>query len=103
MTENHPVYAVWRRKMSISYIIAMGSVAFGLSLLGMGLAQYQVWSAEVGQIISLSAFPAAGAVLVIIWTFVQKGTKRFREKWNQEHGMRTGLPQNTEKQQLFPA
>lgn len=86
----------------MNYVIAMVAVVFGLSFLGVGLAQYQVWSAEVGQIISLSAFPAAGAVLVIIWTFVQRGTKRFREEWNQERGMRTGLPQNTEKQELFP-
>jgi len=24
MTENHPVYAVWRRKMSMNYVIAHG-------------------------------------------------------------------------------
>ena len=102
MTENHPVYAVWRRKMSMGYVVALVAVVFGLSFLGVGLAQYQVWSAQVGQIISLSAFPAAGVVMVIIWTFVQKGTKRFRERWHQEHGMRTGLQQNMEKQELFP-
>ncbi len=88
--------------MSMNYVIAMVAVVFGLSFLGVGLAQYQVWSAQVGQIISLSAFPAAGVVMVIIWTFVQKGTKRFRERWHQEHGMRTGLQQNMEKQELFP-
>ena len=57
MTENHPVYAVWRRKMSMNYVIALVAAVFGLSFLGVGLAQYQVWSAQVGQIISLSAFP----------------------------------------------
>jgi len=82
--------------------LPMVATVFGLSFLGVGLAQYQVWSAQVGQIISLSAFPAAGVVMVIIWTFVQKGTKRFRERWHQEHGMRTGLQQNMEKQELFP-
>ena len=86
----------------MNYVIALVAVVFGLSFLGVGLAQYQVWSAQVGQIISLSAFPAAGVVIVIIWTSVQKGTKRFREKWNQEHGMRTGLQQNMEKQELLP-
>ena len=86
----------------MNYVIALVAVVFGLSFLGVGLAQYQVSSAQVGQIISLSAFPAAGVVIVIIWTFVQKGTKRFREKWNQEHGMRTGLQQNMEKQELLP-
>ena len=86
----------------MNYVIALVAAVFGLSFLGVGLAQYQVWSAQVGQIISLSAFPAVGVVIVIIWTFVQKGTKRFREKWNQEHGMRTGLQQNMEKQELLP-
>ena len=86
----------------MNYVIALVAVVFGLSFLGVGLAQYQVWSAQVGQIISLSAFPAAGVVMVIIWTLVQRGTKRFREKWNQEHGMRTGLQQNMEKQEFFP-
>jgi hypothetical protein len=40
--------------------------------------------------------------MVIIWTFVQRGTKRFRERWNQEHGMKTGLQQNIEETGIVP-
>src|SRR2546426_9431559 len=75
MTENHPVYAVWRGRMSMKYVIALVAVVFGLSFLGLGLAQYYFCLAEVVQIISLSAFLAAGVVMDIILTIVQKVTK----------------------------
>jgi len=88
--------------MSMNYVIAMVAVLFGLSFLGVGLAQYEVWSAEVGQVISLSAFPVAGVVMVIIWTFVQRGTKRFREEWKQEHGVRTSLPEEYGQTEIVP-
>ena len=86
----------------MSYIIATVVIVFVLSFVGVGLAQSQVWSVEVGQTISLSAFPIAGAVMVVIWMFVQRGTKRFREKWSQEHGMGTGPQQDIGETGIVP-
>jgi len=71
-----------------------------LSWRGLGSVSGLVGASRADHIVV--SLPAAGVLIVIIWTFVQKGTKRFREKWNQEHGMRTGLQQNMEKQELLP-
>ena len=57
-----------------------------LSLVAGAVASTQVTSADVARLFIISSLALAFTVFAIVFVAKQKGKRRFRELWNEEHG-----------------
>jgi hypothetical protein len=77
----HPEYESWHRKISRNYLIALV-----LCLVPASVLATQVRPVDLARFLSLLAIAPAFAVIAIISVILERGKRRFRELWNEEHG-----------------
>jgi hypothetical protein len=77
----HPEYEGWDRRLSWIYVVGIL-----LSLLPLSLLATQVASADLARFLALLALALLVVVIATVSLIRQRGKRRFRELWNQEHG-----------------
>ena len=77
---NHPEYERWNKRMSWNYAIAL------LPFFAGAVASTQVASTDVAGLFIILSLALASTVFAIVFVAKQKGKRRFRELWNEEHG-----------------
>jgi Flp pilus assembly protein TadB len=77
---NHSEYEGWNRKVSWAYLISIALFIIAPLLATM------VSSADAARLLISLSWALAFATLVIVPVIKNRGRRRFRELWNEEHG-----------------